>query len=86
MATEPLNLDKTLVDHTYQEVRLTLDDGRVLVYSGRAQVKDGEHDLLKIVDVAFSRPVRLPEGMGWGMQELGERKPEPKAADEETSS
>jgi hypothetical protein len=53
-------------DNMAQEVRITLDDGRVLKYTGPAQVREGEMALLKIVEVEFSRPYPLPGGMTWG--------------------
>lgn len=49
----------------YQEVRLTLDDGRVLKFAGPAQVTEAEHRGLKVVDVEFSQPMPLPTSMTW---------------------
>lgn len=43
---------------SYQTATLTLQDGRKVTFSGRAQVKKGD----VVLEVTFSEPKPLPQG------------------------
>lgn len=59
----------------YQEVRVTLADGRVLKYVGPRQVTDETADILRIVEIEFSQPMPLPPGMTWDTLSANGRQP-----------
>ena len=51
----------------YQMVVITLSDGSVIYFTGKAQVP--EDTLLSIDSIRFTVPKDLPEGMSFGIME-----------------
>lgn len=46
-----------------QVVAITLSDGEIITFSGKAKVYPG--DTRSIVDTIFSKPKPLPDGVEW---------------------
>ena len=59
-------MDKEKDNKQIQTVILTLRDGRIVTFSGPAQVFPGDEGTLAIVRTQFTKPAPMPEGVSWG--------------------
>lgn len=63
------NIDKKeLLENTWQSVIITLDDGTVAIFTGKAICKRG--DARQIVDIRFTEPKPLPDDCSWGSLQI----------------
>lgn len=51
---------KKLKREKYQTVFLTFSDGTKANYTGKAVLRPGKHEGLKVTDIAFTEPKELP--------------------------